>query len=179
MAQIAFMTSQAGVENVELQSPWQAVTEAGHNPVLLAPQRSTVQSVRGDLDKDATFTADVAISDARSEDYAMLVIPGGTVNADRLRLDGQAVGLVQAFVSARQPIAAICHGPWMLVEAGVVPGKTLTSFPSLQTDVRNAGGTWVDQQVMHCTAEGWQLVTSRGPDDVKAFNVKITELLAA
>lgn len=179
MAQIAFMTSQAGVENVELQGPWQAVTEAGHNPVLLAPQQSTVQSVRGDLDKDATFSADLAISDARSADYTMLVIPGGTVNADRLRLDRQAVSLVQAFVGARQPIAAICHGPWMLVEAGVLPGKTLTSFPSLHTDVQNAGGTWVDEQVKHCTAEGWQLVTSRGPDDVDAFNAKITELLAA
>src|SRR5699024_12228022 len=107
MAQIAFMTSQAGVENVELQGPWQAVTEAGHNPVLLAQQRSTAQSMRGDLDKDATFSADLAISDPRGQGYAVLVIPGGTVNAKRLRLDRQHVGLGPAFVRARPPLAAI------------------------------------------------------------------------
>src|SRR5699024_2071385 len=140
MAKVAFMTSQTGVENVELQGPWQAVTGAGHNPVLLAPQRGEVQTMSGDVDKDATVTADTAISEARGADYDLLVIPGGTVNADRLRRDSPAVTLVRSFVDARQPIAAICHGPWLLVEAGVVPGKTLTSFPSLHPDVRNAGG---------------------------------------
>ncbi|MEH3033541.1 MAG: type 1 glutamine amidotransferase [Aeromicrobium erythreum] len=176
---IAFLTSQVGIEKAELVEPWQAVTDAGATAVHLAPETGDVQSMVGDVDKDEVFTADRTIASASVDEFDALVIPGGTVNADTLRLDEQAVALVKAFVDAGKPVAAICHGPWALVEAGVVPGKTLTSYPSLQTDVRNAGGTWVDEQVKHCTANGWDLITSRNPDDLKAFSETILEVVAA
>jgi protease I len=175
---IAFLTAEIGVEKPELEQPWQAVLDAGGTPVHIAPEAGTVQSMVGDTDKDATFEATVAVGDASADDYDALVLPGGTVNADKVRADGTSVALVKAFVDAGKPIAAICHAPWILVEAGVLPGKTLTSFPSLATDVRNAGGSWVDEEVVHCTADGWELVTSRNPDDLPAFDAKLVEVFA-
>ncbi len=175
---IAFLTSQIGIEKAELTEPWKTVTDAGATAVHLAPETGDVQSMVGDVDKDEVFAADRTIASASVDEFDALVIPGGTVNADNLRLDGDAVALVTAFSEAGKPVAAICHGPWALVEAGVLPGKTLTSYPSLQTDVRNAGGTWVDEQVKHCTANGWDLITSRNPDDLKAFGDTILEVVA-
>lgn len=176
---IAFLTSQIGVEKAELEDPWNAVKEAGGTAEHIAPEAGEVQSMVGDVDKDATFEATVAVADADPSRYDALVVPGGTVNADNLRADDASVALVKAFVDAGKPIAVICHGPWVLVEAGVLPGKTLTSFPSLQTDVRNAGGTWKDEEVVHCPANGWDLITSRNPDDLPAFNSKIVELVGS
>jgi len=155
---------------VELTSPWQAIEEAGGSPQLVSPADATVQAFNQDVEKGATFPVDVRLSDASVEMYDALVLPGGTTNPDALRLDRAAVEFVGAFVAAGKPVAAICHGPWTLVEADVVRGKTLTSWPSVATDIRNAGGTWRDDEVFVCDANGWQLVTSRGPDDLEAFN---------
>lgn len=170
MTTIAFLTSHEGIEQVELTGPWQAVLDAGATPTLLATVAAgeTVQGFHH-LDKADTFTVDTAVADADVADYAGLVLPGGGPNADALRESADAVAFVKAFTEAGKPVAAICHAPWALVEAGVLPGKTLTSYPSLQTDVRNAGGTWVDVEVQVCPANGWTLVTSRDPDDLPAF----------
>ncbi|MCL3817184.1 DJ-1/PfpI family protein [Aeromicrobium wangtongii] len=175
---IAFLTAQVGVEKVELTTPWQAVLDAGGTPTLIAPEVSAVQSMVGDVDKDETFEADLAVADASAADFDALVLPGGTVNADKVRADAASVALVTTFAEAGKPIAAICHGPWALVEAGVLPGKTLTSFPSLRTDITNAGGSWVDETVFHCPAQGWDLVTSRNPDDLDAFCSTLTDVFA-
>ncbi|MET0819727.1 MAG: type 1 glutamine amidotransferase domain-containing protein [Aeromicrobium sp.] len=175
---IAFLTSQVGVEKAELVSPWQAVIDAGGTPTLIAPEKEPVQSMVGDVDKDDTFDPDQTVADSSVADFDALVLPGGTVNADHVRADAASVALVKAFVDAAKPVAAICHGPWALVEAGVLPGKTLTSFPSLQTDITNAGGTWVDETVFHCPAGGWDLVTSRNPDDLDNFNATLTDVFA-
>jgi protease I len=176
---IAFLTSQVGVEKVELESPWQAVIAAGGTPQLIAPDASaTVQSMVGDVDKDAEFQPDVSVADASVDDFDALVLPGGTVNGDKVRSDEASVALVKAFAGAGKPVAAICHGPWALVEAGILPGKTLTSYPSLSTDITNAGGSWVDEEVCHSDAGGWDLITSRNPGDLEAFNRTLTDVFA-
>lgn len=167
---IAFLVANAGVEEVELTKPWQAMQDAGAETVLLAPEKDTVQAVNGDIDKGDTFDPDQAVGDASADSFDALVLPGGVANPDKLRTDPQAVAFVKAFAQAGKPIASICHGPWTLVEAGVVQGKTLTSWPSLQTDIRNAGAEWRDEEVFTCTAAGFTLVTSRKPDDLDAFN---------
>lgn len=176
---VAFLTAQAGVEKAELEHPWQAVKDAGGEPVLIAPALDAVQSMVGDVDKDATFSPDLTVAEASVGDYVALVLPGGTVNADRVRADHGSVALVRSFVDAKKPVAAICHGPWALVEAGVLPGKTLTSYPSLRTDISNAGGSWVDQQVMHCQANDWDLVTSRNPGDLDAFSTTLLDVFSS
>jgi protease I len=167
---IAFLVANVGVEEVELTSPWQAIEDAGGTPVLIAPEKDTVQAMNGDVDKGETFAPDLAIDDADADDFAALVLPGGVVNPDKLRIERAAVDFVTAFVDAGKPIAAICHGPWTLVEADVVDGKTMTSWPSLQTDIRNAGGQWQDEEVVTSSSGGYTLVTSRKPDDLDAFN---------
>ena len=166
---IAFLVNNSGVEQPEFTTPWDELGAAGATTTLIAPEAGEVQAFTNDVEKADTFTADVAASAADVADYDALVIPGGTTNADSLRLDPDAVALGKAFTEAGKPIAAICHGPWMLVEAGVLGGKTLTSYASLQTDVRNAGGTWVDEEAQTCPANGWTLVTSRDPGDLDAF----------
>ena len=166
---IAFLTSQTGVEKAELTTPWQAVVDAGGTPVLIAPDDSPVQTMQADVDKDETFDPDLTVAAASVADFDALILPGGTVNADTVRADEASVSLVKDFIAASKPIAAICHAPWALVETGALPGKTLTSFPSLRTDITNAGGSWVDETVFHCPANGWDLVTSRTPDDLDAF----------
>lgn len=176
---IAFVTASVGVEKAELEQPWSDVTAAGATAVHLAPDAGDVQSMVGDVDKDKVFTATATIAAATADEYDALVLPGGTVNADKVRADDDAIALVKAFIDAGKPVAAICHGPWALVESGALPGKTLTSFPSLQTDIRNAGGTWVDEEVQHCTAEGWDLITSRNPDDLDAFGQKIIDVVGS
>lgn len=166
---IAFVVANSGVEQVELTAPWQAVQEAGGTAVLIAPDAGTVQAFNSDVDKADTFEVDLALDSASPEDYDALVLPGGTTNADTLRTVEQAVSFVGRFARSGKPIAAICHGPWTLIEADLVRGKTLTSWPSLQTDIRNAGGEWRDVESSTCTKQGWTLVTSRKPDDLDAF----------
>jgi protease I len=166
---IAFLVANSGVEQVELTRPWEALQAAGAETLLVAPDEDTVQAFNGDVEKADTFDADLAVADATVDDFDALVLPGGTTNPDKLRMDSDAVAFVSAFVDAEKPVAAICHGPWTLVEADVVDGKTMTSWPSLRTDIRNAGGTWVDEECFTCTANGWTLVTSRKPDDLDAF----------
>jgi protease I len=170
---IAFLTADEGVEQIELESPRQAIEEAGAEVVHLSLEGSEVQGFEH-LDKGKTFQADGKVADADASDYDGLVLPGGVANPDQLRMDGDAVSFVRDFFEAGKPVAAICHGPWTLVEAGVVEGRTLTSFPSIQTDIRNAGGEWVDEEV-HVDAG---LVTSRTPDDLDAFNAKAIEEFA-
>ena len=176
---VAFLMANSGVEQVELITPWQTVERAGGTPVLVAPESGRVQAFNNDVEKADTFQVDVVTKDAVAEDFDALVLPGGTTNPDQLRLDIDAVTLVAAFAGAGKPIAAICHGPWTLIEAGVTRGKTLTSWPSLQTDLRNAGvKEWRDEEVVVCPAEGYQLVTSRNPDDLDAFSSKLVEVFA-
>ena len=176
---IAFLVANSGVEQVELTTPWQQLRDAGASTVLIAPEKDTVQAMNNDVEPGDTFTPDLAVADASVADYAGLVLPGGTTNPDQLRMEPDAVALVKAFAAAGKPIAAICHGPWMLVEADVLRGKNLTSYPSVRTDVQNAGGTWHDQESVTCTDGGWTLVTSRDPDDLPAFGEAAVAAFAA
>jgi protease I len=166
---IAFLLHNSGVEQVELTTPWEAFRGAGAETTLIAPDKGAVQAFTNDVEQADTFEADLAVVDADADRYDALVLPGGTTNADALRQDKDAVAFVKAFADAGKPVAAICHGPWALVEADVVEGKRLTSYPSLQTDIRNAGGSWVDEEAVTSTENDWTLVTSRDPDDLDAF----------
>jgi protease I len=170
---IAFLVANEGVEEVELTEPLKAVREAGAEVDLLAPEAGEIQAFNH-LDKGDTFTAEKAVADVDAGAYDGLVLPGGVANPDQLRTKEDAVAFVRSFFEAGKPVGAICHGPWTLVEAGVVEGRTLTSWPSLQTDLRNAGAEWVDEEVH--VDQG--LVTSRKPDDLEAFNAKIVEEFA-
>jgi protease I len=161
---IAFLTASEGIERVELTDPWRAVTDAGHTAELLAPDAGEVQ-LFDHLDKADTQAVDRTVADASVADYDALVLPGGVANPDALRMDADAVGFVREFVASGKPVAAICHAPWTLVEAGSLSGKRVTSWPSLQTDIRNAGGDWVDEEVV---VDG-NLISSRNPDDLPAF----------
>lgn len=165
---IAFLVANEGVEQVELTEPWRAVMEAGGTPVLAAPAPGKVQAFNH-LDKGDLFDVGVTTDQLRVEAYDGVVLPGGVANPDQLRLDASAVSFVRAFFESGKPAAVICHGPWTLVEADVVRGRTLTSWPSLRTDVSNAGGNWVDEEVVVCTSGPNALVTSRKPDDLEAF----------
>lgn len=162
-----------GFEEVELTSPRDALLDAGAEVDVVSPDRGGGEKIRGwrhDQWGDEV-EVDVAVSDARVEDYDGLVLPGGQMNPDKLRMDEDAVRLVRAFFEAHKPVAAICHGPWMLVEADVVRGRKLTSYPSIRTDLRNAGAEWVDEEVV--VDQG--LVTSRKPGDLDVFNRKMIE----
>lgn len=165
---IAFLSTD-GFEDAELTSPWQAVTDAGASAVLVAPQSGSISGKNG-----YEQTVDVTVASADADDFDALVLPGGVVNADNLRMDADAVAFARAFFTAHKPVGAICHAAWTLVEAGVVDGRTLTSYPSLKTDLRNAGATWVDEEVV--VDQG--LVSSRTPDDLPAFNAKLIEEFA-
>ena len=171
---IAFLVAGEGIEQVELTDPWKAVEEAGGTPVLVSPESGEVQAFNH-LDKADTFTVDRTVADADPGDFDGLVLPGGVANPDALRTDADAVQFVRSFVESGKPVAAICHAIWVLVEADVVRDRELTSWPSLQTDVRNAGGSWVDKEVV---VDG-NLVTSRKPDDIPAFNDAFRDLLTA
>lgn len=168
---IAFAVAGEGIEQVELTDPWKAVEQAGHQPVLVSVESGTVQAYNH-LDKADTFDVDTTFAQTSVDDYAALVLPGGVANPDALRTDDGAVAFIKDFVASGKPVASICHAAWTLIEGGCVDGRRLTSWPSLQTDVRNAGGTWVDEEVV---VDG-NLITSRKPDDLPAFT---RELLAA
>jgi protease I len=169
---IAFLATD-GVEQVEYTEPRKAVEQAGATAHLVSLEPGEIQGFNHH-DKGDTFPVDVAVSQVSADDYDGLVLPGGVANPDRLRTDDDAVQFVRSFFEAGKPVASICHGAWTLVEADVVKGRTLTSWPSIRTDVENAGGTWVDKEVH--TDRG--LVTSRKPDDLPAFNAKIVEEFA-
>jgi protease I len=166
---VAFLATN-GVEQVELTEPWKAVEKEGGSPELISLETGQIQGFEH-LDKAQTFDVDRAVSDARHEDYDGLVLPGGVANPDFLRGNEDAVRFVRSFFEAGKPVAVICHGPWTLVEADVVRGRTITSWPTLKTDIRNAGGNWVDEEVV--VDEG--LVSSRKPDDLPAFCAKLVE----
>jgi protease I len=169
---VAFLATD-GVEQVELTQPWQVTKDAGASVELVSLKPGEIQAVQH-RDKSDRFPVDRTVEEVRAEDYDALVIPGGVANPDRMRMDPRAVGFVRAFFQAGKPVAVICHGPWMLVEADVVSGRTVTSWPSLQTDIRNAGGSWVDEEVHVDNG----LVTSRKPDDLPAFCAKLVEEFA-
>ena len=165
---VAFVVANEGVEQVELEAPWQAVRELGWSSELLAPEPGFVHAMRH-LDHGDDFPVDRTVGSARAGDFDAIVLPGGVANPDRLRLDQDALEFVRAIFAAQKPVAAICHAPWTLINAGVVAGRTLTSWPSLEVDIRNAGGTWVDQEVHVCPDGPNLLVTSRKPADLPAF----------
>jgi protease I len=168
---VAVFLAQRGTEEVEFTEPKGAVEDAGASTDVVGAETGEVQTVNNDLDPGDTFEVEKTFSEVSPDDYDALVVPGGSVGADQLRADGDAVDFVREFIEAEKPAGVICHGPWTLVEADVVEGRTLTSFPSLQTDIRNAGGEWVNEEVV--VDEG--LVTSRKPDDIPAFCDKIIE----
>lgn len=174
-AKVAFLVATEGVEQVELTRPWSEVEAAGGTPVLLSTEDTEVQSF-DHLDKADTFEVDAVVEDVSVGDFDALVLPGGVANPDRLRMHAGAVAFIKAFVESGKPVAAICHAPWTLIEAGCVEGRTLTSYPSLQTDVRNAGGTWKDEEVVVCTDGPGPLITSRRPADLGPF---VRETLSA
>jgi protease I len=157
-----------GVEQVELVEPMKALAEAGAEVHLVSINAGEIQGLNH-MDKGKRFRVDRTLADANPADYAGLVLPGGVANPDTLRTNDKAVQFARAFVEADKPVGAICHGPWLLVEAGVLKGRTLTSWPSLQTDIRNAGGEWVDKEV----EVDQKLITSRNPDDLPAFCAKL------
>ena len=170
---VAFLVAPEGTEQVELTEPWEAVKNAGGIPELLSTQSGEIQAFNH-LDRADTFPVDKTVSEASVDEYDGLVLPGGVANPDFLRLDQDAVDFVRGFFESEKPVAAICHALCLPVEADVVKGRTLTSFWSLQTDIRNAGGTWVDEEVV--TDQGF--VTSRNPDDLPAFCEKLVEEIA-
>ncbi len=169
---VAFLVAAEGIERVELTEPWQAVLDAGLEPVLVSPDSGEVQTF-DHLDKASTQQVDVIVADAAVDDFVGLVLPGGVANPDALRMDRAAVAFTRDFLASGKPLAAICHAPWTLVEAGVLEGRSLTSWPSLRTDITNAGGSWSDEKVV---VDG-NLITSRNPDDLPAFISALLEAL--
>jgi protease I len=169
---IAFLATDM-VEQVELAEPWKAVEEAGGTPELVSLEEGEIQGF-DHYDKADTFRVDRIVSEVTADDYDGLVLPGGVGNPDTLRSDEDAVRFARTFVESGKPVAVICHGPWTLVEADVVRDRTLTSFPSVKTDIRNAGGNWVDEEVV--VDDG--LISSRNPDDLPAFCSKLVEVFA-
>ena len=162
---VAFVLTD-GFEDSELTSPWQAVVDAGGTPHLISPKDGSVEGKKGH-----TQAVDVAVAAASADDYDALVLPGGTANADKIRMDEHAVALTRSIVDAGKPVAAICHGAWILTDADAVRGRRMTSYPSLRTDLRNAGAEWVDEEVV---VDDW-LVSSRTPQDLPAFNRELVE----
>jgi len=168
---VAILLAPVGTEQVEFTEPKKAVEDAGADVDVVGIQTGDAQTMNGDVNPGETFKVEKTFSDVSAGDYDALIVPGGTVGADNLRGSDEAVSFVRAFFEQEKPVGVICHGPWTLVEADVVKGRTLTSYPTLQTDIRNAGGNWVDQEVV--TDAG--LVTSRNPDDLPAFCSKLVE----
>jgi protease I len=170
---VAFLMANEGVEQVEFEKPLEAVRDAGAEVDVIATESGQIQAFNH-LDKGDKFDVDKTTGEVSANDYDGVVLPGGVANPDNLRTDAKAVGFLRDFFQAGKPVAAICHAPWMLVEADVVRDRKLTSFPSVQTDIRNAGGNWVDEEVVVDSG----LVTSRNPDDLPAFCSKVVEEIA-
>jgi len=165
---IAFLVAPEGVEQVELTEPWKAVEQAGGTPELVSTDIGKIQAFNHLTPADI-FEADKAADSVSASDYAALVLPGGVANPDFLRTNDAAVAFAKSFFDAGKPVAVICHGPWTLIEADVVRGRTMTSWPSVSTDLRNAGANWVDDEVVECSRGPNTLVSSRKPDDLPAF----------
>ena len=170
---IAFLVAPEGVEQVELTEPWEAVEKAGGQPELVSLEAGKIQGFKH-FDKGDTFPVDKTVDEASPSDYDGLVLPGGVINPDVLRMHDNAMDFVKGFFEQGKPVGAICHGPWSLVETGLVKGRKVTSWPSLKTDIRNAGGTWVDEELVIDRG----LFTSRKPDDLPAFCKKLVEEVA-
>ncbi|MDX6229296.1 MAG: protease [Frankiales bacterium] len=175
---VAFLVAAEGIEQVELTEPWKAVQRAGGTPQLVSAKPGTVQAMNH-LDKADTFPVDVTLDQAAVSNYDALVLPGGVANPDQLRTQPKAVAFARSFFDAGKPVAVICHGPWTLVEADVLRGRMITSWPSLKTDIRNAGGQWVDEEVAVDTTGPNTLVSSRKPDDLKAFCQQLVDTVSA
>jgi protease I len=175
--QVAFLVANEGVEQIELTEPWKAVENAGGMPRLIAPQAGSVQAYNH-LDQGDTFQVDLAVGATSADEFIGLVLPGGVANPDQLRTIPEAVAFAKSFVDSGKPVAVICHGPWTLVEAGVVRNRTLTSWPSLKTDIENAGGHWVDREVEVCNGDENIIVSSRKPDDLPAFCTQFVRTFA-
>jgi protease I len=174
---VAFLVADEGIEQVELTTPWRDVQEAGATPILVSTTDGEVQGFEH-LDKADTFEVDRQVSDVSVDDFDLLLLPGGVANPDALRMDETAVALVRATLEAGKPVAAICHAPWMLVEADGVRGRTVTSWPSLRTDLKNAGATWIDEEVVVDREGPGPLITSRNPDDLEAFGKAVVDHLS-
>lgn len=175
---VAFLVAPDGTEQMELTETWRAVEQAGGSPILVSTTSGEIQA-RDHLEKADTFPIDTTVEESSADEFDALAMPGGVANPDELRMNPDAVGFARAFFDLGKPVAAICHAPWTLVEAGVVDGRTLTSWPSLRTDIRNAGGEWVDEEVVVDRDGPNTLVTSRGPDDLKAFCQEMIDAIAA
>ena len=175
---VAFLVAPEGIEQVELTEPWKAVKDAGGTARLVSTEPGTVQAFNH-LDKADTFDVDATVDAASVTDFDALVLPGGVANPDHLRMQPAAVAFARSFFDSGKPVASICHAPWTLVEAEVVRGRRMTSWPSVQTDLRNAGATWVDEEVVVCESGPNVLITSRKPDDLKAFCGELVDRFAA
>ncbi|MFJ3261874.1 type 1 glutamine amidotransferase domain-containing protein [Pseudomonas sp. NPDC086581] len=176
---VLFITSNAGIERDELLEPMRALKAQGATVTHASVKGGPAQTWVHDSEKDVQVNSDTKLDGLKAGDYDLLVIPGGTVNADTLRQDADAQRLVKEFSEAGKPIAAICHGPWLLIDAGVISEKSLTSYASVRTDLVNAGADWRDAPVEVCPAKGWTLITSRNPGDLQAFNEALGEALKA
>ncbi|WP_405138358.1 DJ-1/PfpI/YhbO family deglycase/protease [Nocardia sp. NBC_01388] len=174
---VLFITSNTGVERDELLTPLAWLRDSGARVTHAAAKLEDVQTFVHDVEKDVIVQPDKSLDDIEVDDYDLLVIPGGTVNADKLRMSDRAVELAQQFAGAGKTIAAICHGPWLLVEANLLPGKTLTSYPSLRTDIVNVEGAWVDRPIVLSPEDGWILITSRNPGDLPDFTDAINRTI--
>ncbi|MFZ2624138.1 MAG: type 1 glutamine amidotransferase domain-containing protein [Propionibacterium sp.] len=166
---ILIVVTNYGVERDEIQVPLQRLQQAGASVTVAAPSAGEVQSLVGDKDPGPVLTADTSLADVVPDDYDALVVPGGTINADALRIDPHAQHIIQAFARASRPVAAICHAPWLLVSSGLASGKRLTSWKSLADDLRNSGAEWTDEPLVRDTTGGWTLITSRFPGDLAQF----------
>lgn len=172
---IALLAAPRGTEEAEFTEPRQAVQDAGATVEVISSDAGEAETVNGDLDPGGSYAVDKTFAVAHAEDYDALILPGGSVGSDTLRGTPEVVSFVQRFFEAGKPVAAICHAPWVMVEAGVVEGRRLTSYPTLQTDIRNAGGEWVDEEVVTDRSGGNSLTTSRNPDDLPAFCERVVE----
>lgn len=168
---VAILIAPKGTEEPEFVQPRDAVTQAGAALTVVGLEAGSAETKNHDLDPGGTYPVDATIGDVSADQFDALIIPGGTVGADKLRANHDVIAFVRSFFDQEKPVAAICHGPWLLVEANVVKNRTLTSFPTLKTDIGNAGGDWVDQEV--CVDNG--LITSRNPNDLPAFCAKLIE----